>query len=796
MPTEQHYRFVTSALKALLVLFFSVTASFSHAATLGQLTVLSSLGQSLRAEIELTSVTPEEASSLAASLAPAEAYKRSGIDYTSLLQSLDISVEKEGERYFVSIRSAQPVNEPYIGVLLELAADGERKGREYVIMLDPAEWTNLRSAPLSSAASMQRLSRQQHAGRISSRALPASAVRPASVIPDKEVPPGTHTSTEYVVSRGDTLSKIAGRLGIRDISLEQMLVALYRNNPEAFLDNNMNLLREGAVLSIPPAADAGDVSRPDARRIVRLHAANFHGYSQRLAGMVQKSAPRATAKTGTVAEGKVSASVKEPPAPVSKMPDRLKLSKAAPGAASAGITAEEKAAMNRAIEDANSRITELEKNVSELRGLLEIVSKNGTALTRPAQAISESQDKTPGTQPEAVTPPAKPKAEEPAKTDAQSPQTATGTVEKTPSSETDASSAEKVGIDPDQTLAGKKAEASKKTDDENDEGDEDEDEEDDDEEEDTKKKQGFFGNAIWYIAIGVTLAILVLIILMLRKRRKKPQPRASAPAPVPVVTLPEEEPEEDDINPNIISGRDFLESVTGREVIDDEDDDNEDAYRPMMDDEDEDGDEPPARYEDDEVLEEIVSTPEKEEPQDVVAAEPLSEQEEDEEEPQELLFEPQEMLEETGPESEGEEEVIQEVIPEEEEELIPDEPEPVADEEDDVTLALDDSEEPEEEVILPEDGEDDEPAPLELDLSDINLEPEADEEEAELPDMAALTEDEKPEPYNAEMAAKLELAQAYLDMKDKEGARELLDEVIERGTPRQINEAQQLRQYL
>ncbi len=788
MPTEQRYKFVTSALKVLFFLFFSVTLSFAHAASLGRLTVLSSLGQPLRAEVELTSITPEEASTLAASLAPGEAYKRSGIDYTSLLQTLNLSVEKEGDRYFVSIRSAQPVNEPYIGILLELSTDSERKGREYVITLDPAEWTNLRSAPLSSAASMQSLSRQQRAARQSSRAFPVTAVRPVSVIPEKE----NRGATDYVVSRGDTLSKIAGRLGGRNISLEQMLVVLYRNNPDAFLDNNMNLLREGAVLSIPQTVDAGDVSDADARRVVRLHAANFRGYSHRLAGMVQKSAPRATAKTGPVAEGKVSASVKEQPSPVSKMPDRLELSKARQDAVSAGITPEEKSAMNRAIEDANRRITELEKNVSELRSLLEIVSKNGNALTRPAEAVSAQEAKTPETGPKD----AQPKAEEPAKTDVDSPQAVSGTIEKTPSSDTDASSEEKkTGIDPDQTLAGKKAQVSKKSD-EDDEDDEDEDEDDEDEDdEEPKKKPGFLNGALWYVAAGVTLALLVLIILVLRMRRKKPAAPVSTPRPV---VKPQEEEEEDDANPNIISGRDFLESITGREVVDEEEDEDEESYRPMMDDDDDD-DTPSARHEDEEVLEEIADTPEEaEEPEEIAEApedvipEPEEEEDEEEAEPEEVIPEPEEADEEDVEEDAAPEpeEVEEEAVP-----SLASEPEDAADE-DDVALELDDSDEPVEEAVEPEEEEEDEPAPLELNLADINLEPDAAEEEEDLPDMASLAEAEKPEPYNAEMAAKLELAQAYLDMKDKDGARELLEEVLERGTPRQINEAQQLIQYL
>jgi|GEM_PF-2194836 len=744
MPIEQHYRFVISALKALLFLIFSVAVSFSHAASPGRLIVLSSLGQPLRVEIELMSVTPEEAGALVAKLVPSDAYKQSGIDYTSLLQSLNISVEKEGGRYFVSIRSTQPVNEPYIGILLALSTDSEQKGREYVIMLDPAEWTNLRSAPLSSAASMQRLSRQQRAGKLSSKVFPVTAVRPSSVLQEKEAQSDSRAS--YVVSRGDSLSKIAGRLGIRDVSLEQILVALYRHNPEAFLNKNMNLLKEGTVLSVPPMAEINDISRPSASRTVRLHAANFRAYSHRLASMVQKSAARPTAKTGVVAEGRISASIKENPSPVSKMPDRLELSKARPDAASTGMTAEEKNAMNRAIEDANRRITELEKNVSELRSLLDIVSKNGNALTKPADAVtSESQ-------PEAAKPQeTQPKAEEPEKTDADTPQAAG---EKTSSSDKEAVTEEKKEGADSAVEEDKKTDASQKADDEDESDDEDE------EEADTKKRSGFFGNAIWYVAIGVSLVVLFLIVLVLLMRNKKP---ALAPAPAssagPQKGEAAEDEEEEDVNPNIISGRDFLENLTGRDFIDDEEEDEgrNDASR--------------SRYEDEDVREDFVSEPE-----------------EIESESEEMEVEPEDVV----PEQEEKNMVFEEPVfvrkgADIDDAVVSDEPnDDVAEE---AALIIESEEE------LDEESED-EPAPLELDLSDINLADVADEEDV-LPDVAVpLAEAEKPEPYNAEMAAKLELAQAYLDMKDGEGARELLEEVLERGTPGQIDKAQQLIQYL
>ncbi|MCL1887011.1 MAG: hypothetical protein FWG01_03640 [Betaproteobacteria bacterium] len=737
MPTEQHDKLVTFALKACFFLFFSVIFSFSHAASLGQLTVLSSLGQPLHAEIELLSVSPDEAPLLTVSLAPREAYQKSDIDYTPFLQSLNISIEKRGSHTFARITSSQPVNEPYIGILLELSTGQERKGREYVIVLDPAE---RRAVPLTSAAAMQRFFEWQRANREDAR-VSQTATKSVSVSGEKEIP----ASTEYVVARGDTLSKIAGRLGNRNTSLEQMLVMLYRNNPDAFLNNNMNLLREGAVLSVPGAGAAGNVSQREAKRLVRLHAANFRRYSQRLAGMVQKSSPGATGRTGPVAEGKVTARVKEQLVPAVKSPDRLELSKA--GTAPAAITAEEKIAMNRAIEDANRRITELEKNVSELRDLLTIVSKNGHAATQPAETAA----KAPPTQPETAKPQETESKDTASKTEADSPQTVTGTVEKTPSSEPKEGTLKEEGISSDQTLAKseKKAESPEKK-------------EENDKNAEAEKEKGFLynlkNNIVWHAAIGATAALIFLIALIMWMRRKKPEvPLKSAPT----APLPPKKEKVEDINPNIISGRDYLDNLPAREVMDDDDDieleDVEDIEE-----------EPVTEFKE---IEEVTA-----EPEEVV---------------EEVVSEPEEIEEiEEIPAEPDEEDVMDMAVSEPETDEIDD----GNDNDDLAALQLDDSDE-----LAVEESEEEtdakEPPPLELDLSDINLELENDAEN-ELPDMAASAEQKTPEPQNAEMAAKLELALAYIDMKDKEGARELLEEIIERGTPRQIMEAQQAMQYL
>ena len=808
MPTKQRYNMVTSAFRAFLfLLFFPFLSAFSHAADLGRLTVLSSIGQPLRAEVELLSVSPAEASSLSVSPAREEAYKRSGVNYTSTLQSLKISLEKESNRHFVSIRSTQPVSEPYIGIVLELSVNGERKEREYAITLDPAEWTNLRSAPLSSAASMQKLSKQQHAGKIG-RALPVTAARPASILGEKGTTALTARTvstgqTEHVVAEGESLSKIAMRLGQTDISLEQMLVVLYRNNPHAFFEGNMNLLRKGAVLSIPDMSTAGDVPQQDAQQMVKLHAASFRRYSEKLASMVQDSKPGDATKTVPVAEGKISTSVQEVPTPVSKSPDRLELSKARSDSAPANITVEEKVAMQKAIEDANLRITELEKNVSELKKLLDVVSKSGHTLTKPAEAppvTSTETEKPP--QPEAAQPQkAAPKDEPAEKTEASG---------DAPSS---ARTAKKEGIGQDLTLGGpeKKAEKSEKK-------------EADEEDEKPDRKREFLhnlkNNTVWHMAAGITAALVFLIAILKRVRRKKEAPPPRRAAAVSSPPPEKKEKETQPVNPNIISGRDFLENMTGRKYVDEEDEISYDAV--VGDERDlikheaveavkaveeveaikaiekaeaiEAVEEVVADSAEEKITEETVSEPEKEQtaqkivvaPEEALMVEETAVRPEEKKTVEEVAVEPEVQAVEDIVTESAKEEVVEKVAAVSEE---------VAKNLDDdfslLALQLDDSDKPSD-----EDGEKEEHSErLELDLSDISLEPDVASGNT-LPDMAPAATADAVEPFSAEMEVKLELALAYIDMKDKEGARELLEEIIARGTPRQVAEARQALQSL
>jgi len=112
--------------------------SHAYAAGWGDLTVQSALGQPLRAEIELISAAKEEDGALSVKLAPYDTYRQANIEFNPVLLSLRFAIEQRGARQVVRITSAQPVNEPFVDMLLELHSNSGRVVREYVFLLDPA----------------------------------------------------------------------------------------------------------------------------------------------------------------------------------------------------------------------------------------------------------------------------------------------------------------------------------------------------------------------------------------------------------------------------------------------------------------------------------------------------------------------------------------------------------------------------------------------------------------------------------------------------------------------------------
>ncbi|HUG22758.1 FimV/HubP family polar landmark protein, partial [Piscinibacter sp.] len=231
---------------------------------------------------------------------------------------------------------------------------------------------------------------------------PAAPRAPAPAVVAQPAPAAVD---EYRVRRGDTLYGIAGRTQREGASLEQMLVALFRDNPDAFIADNMNRLKAGAVLSVPSADTAQAVSNSEAREIIQAQSADFGAYRARLAAGVPAAKTEGSERQ---AGGKVEATVEDRKQAAAPTPDKLTLSKG--GVSPKTPAPEDTVAKEREKQDAATRVAELSKNVEELRRLAAAASV--PAATAPAPAPAPAAGTKPGVAITApvVVPPAAPPA--------------------------------------------------------------------------------------------------------------------------------------------------------------------------------------------------------------------------------------------------------------------------------------------------------------------------------------------------------------------------------------------------
>ncbi|MEK7752754.1 MAG: FimV/HubP family polar landmark protein, partial [Acidobacteriota bacterium] len=368
---------------------FLLLPSLAVAAGLGKLIVFSGLGQPLRAEIELVSMQKGEAENLSVRLPPAEAFRQANIEYSGALLSIKFSIAQRADgRHVVAVSSTQPMNEPFLDLLVELDWPTGRLVREYTFLLDPAEYKGpqpVAEAPTPAVTAAPVIAPVQAPSQPEPRPVAPVAEKPLAPAAPATAPAAKAT---YQVKRGDTLAKIANANKLEGISLQQMLIAIYRSNEDAFDGNNINRLRAGKILNLPDQSAAASVDQADAKRLVIAQAADFNEYRRKLGAAVAAAPERADSRRQS-ASGKITAQVEDKPAAVKGTGDQLKLSKAEepgrPGArTSPGRMQEDLIAKEKALKEANERVAMLEKNVQDMQKLLELKSQSGAQLQQQA----------------------------------------------------------------------------------------------------------------------------------------------------------------------------------------------------------------------------------------------------------------------------------------------------------------------------------------------------------------------------------------------------------------------------
>ena len=392
----------------------------ADAAGLGRLTVTSGLGQPLRAELEVTSVGRDELPTLQVKMAPLAAFRAANLDFNPALTNLRFSLDKRPDgAYFVRISSAQPVNEPYLDLMVELTWATGRVIREYTVLLDPPSLRAdapvvppVAAASTPAAPAVLPPTTRSSAAPAASSSAPASAPSASTAPPRPAAAAAAPRSTaapegSYVVKSGDTLGAIAGRNKPASVSLDQMLVAMLRANPDAFVAKNMNRLKAGATLTFPSESEVAALARPDARREVVAQSADFAQYKSRLAQAAGSAPAVASAPPAAAGSGRVTARVQDKSAAAAPGGDQLKIARAeqkSAAAAASAAKADEAAAKARALKEEQERAAQLKQTNDAIQKALQVQSKAGAAAQKQAEQKGSTTPATTAT-PAPVAPP-------------------------------------------------------------------------------------------------------------------------------------------------------------------------------------------------------------------------------------------------------------------------------------------------------------------------------------------------------------------------------------------------------
>jgi len=366
------------------------------ALALGRITVQSALGEPLRAEIDLPQITPAEADSLRTQIASPEVFRSQGMEYSPSISGLQIQMQRRADGSMaLRLSSNRPVNDPFVDLVLDATWSSGHLVRSYTMLFDPPA---LRKAPATVTAAPQTTA-PAVAAAVPARPAPAATATPAmapspSPSPARAAARPAAESGNVTVHAGDTAGRLANAYRSPSVSLDQMLVAMVRANPDAFIGGNMNRLKAGAVLQMPDEATAQSVSASEARQIVATQSRDFNEFRHKLAASVPATE---VAASGRADSGKVQTQVEDKHT-AKAAPDKLTLSK---GALQGQKSADDKLAKDKQASENTARMAELSRNISDLNKLSAASAPAGSSAS-PASAAA-----TPGisvTTPDAAAP--------------------------------------------------------------------------------------------------------------------------------------------------------------------------------------------------------------------------------------------------------------------------------------------------------------------------------------------------------------------------------------------------------
>ncbi len=386
----------------LVSVLTALSAAYASALGLGEIKLNSALNQPLDAEIKLLQVRDLTEKEIIIGLASKEEFDRLGIDRPHYLTDLSFSVDlNTADGAVVKVRSLKPIREPFLDFIVQAQWPSGRLLREYTLLIDLPVFSGeqgaapARSAPPTAETPTRPVTRQTP----EAPAPVPEAVAPATDVASSEgrepALPGADAAEEYgPVAPNESLWAIASRSRPdTSVSVQQTMLAIQRANPQAFINDNINLLKRGVVLRIPDKEDIQSLTSGDAVRMVAEQNRTWTEQRAPAAGRAQLQGSKTEPVTPAVEpepEGRVK--LVAPPTTESEAPQGAGTSEEATSAAletELAVAQEQFDAARRERSELRSRRTAMDDQIDTIEKLLAVSNEELRELELAARQLNE-----------------------------------------------------------------------------------------------------------------------------------------------------------------------------------------------------------------------------------------------------------------------------------------------------------------------------------------------------------------------------------------------------------------------